>query len=647
MLRVGSIGASAGAFPALTGTALAQEDAAALVAASERAAERMAAHAEAVGTGIGGIPEALGQMLAWLASSRSVPQSLLLLLAAMAAAVLAGYLLEGVVRRSWHFARTHRAGALLAALLFPLPTLIVLAFKGSPIRSAALALSLAWGFMHVVDTFLRLLAGRDREETIRKPLHRIRSGLGILAFGYVFLGLLRLAGVEAEPRLALATLLWLGFLGAGFGALGAFRSALPQDWGRPYEAGDVIVRYIRPHWYGVSVFMLSLTGVVTVVASVHHQGAAFVKGAASVLLLGIVLAFLFAKPSVAAEEVKAWRLALRRSARLAAFAGYGIGFALIWNINPLALATDRLGEPFARAVIDIGIACALALMLWELARTALDSYAPAAHADITRSDDQGHIPAATRLQTFLPLLRAATAIFIFSVAGMVILMAMGINIAPMLAGAGVLGIAIGFGSQTLVKDVISGLFFLADDAFRLGEFVEIGNAKGTVEKMSIRSLRLRHPRGQLYTVPFGEIRQITNFSRDYTIVKIEFTIAFDTDLVKAKKIVKQIAAELDGDEEFGSHLLQPLKFQGVRRMEQYGIVVGVKFTAKPGEQWGLQREVYQRVRDAFAREGIQFARPQVIVQMPPGVEHPEAARAAALTALESMSKTDEPQARAS
>ncbi|MBF9233618.1 mechanosensitive ion channel family protein [Microvirga alba] len=646
MTRFGSGAIGIGVFLAGSGAASAQEDASALVGASEEAAEKIAVHAETVGRGFDRLPDALRRTIQWIVDDRPPLRAMLLLLLTVTAAILAGYVLEQLARRFWRSRNPQkvgpgRGGTFLLSLLIPLPSLVFFAFKGSPIRSTALSIALAWSVVHIVGAFLRTFIKPAAAEIARRPLQRIQLCLGILVFSYIGLGLMRIAGVEPEARLALATILWLVFIGTGFAVLKAFRDTLPLDWELPHEKGDIIVQYIRPHWYGVSNFMLGLTAIMTLVSSVNQGGFAFVKGAGSVLLLGVVLVFLFVKPDVAADETRPWRQALRRCARLAVFAAYWLGLAVIWGINPLTLASDRIGQPVVRALIDTGVACALALMLWELARTALDSYSPPAHGEGEHAEEPGHTRTSTRIETFLPLLRAATGIFIAVVTGMVILASLGVNIGPMLAGAGVLGIAIGFGSQTLVKDVISGLFFLADDAFRLGEFIEIGNAKGNVEKMSIRSLRLRHPRGPLYTVPFGEIRQIVNHSRDYTIVKIEFTIAFDTDLVKAKKIVKQIAAELNSDPELMPHLLQPLKFQGVRRMEQYGLVVGVKFTSKPGEQFALRREVFHRIRDAFAREGVDFARPQVVVQMPPGVDNPDVVKAAALTTLNGSPKSPE------
>ena len=126
------------------------------------------------------------------------------------------------------------------------------------------------------------------------------------------------------------------------------------------------------------------------------------------------------------------------------------------------------------------------------------------------------------------------------------LSALGVQIGPLIAGAGVVGVAVGFGAQTLVKDVISGMFYLLDDAFRVGEYIQSGSYKGTVESFSLRSVKLRHHRGPLYTVPFGELGAVQNMSRDWVIDKMSVGVTYDTDLDKVKKLIKQIGTGAAG-----------------------------------------------------------------------------------------------------
>ena len=122
-----------------------------------------------------------------------------------------------------------------------------------------------------------------------------------------------------------------------------------------------------------------------------------------------------------------------------------------------------------------------------------------------------------------------------------VLASLGVEIGPLIASAGVVGVAIGFGAQTLVKDIISGIFYLVDDAFRIGEYIQSGTYKGTVESFSLRSVKLRHQRGALYTIPFGTLGAVQNLSRDWVVDKIVLNVPYDTDLEAVRKIMKRIA----------------------------------------------------------------------------------------------------------
>ena len=190
---------------------------------------------------------------------------------------------------------------------------------------------------------------------------------------------------------------------------------------------------------------------------------------------------------------------------------------------------------------------------------------------------------------------------------------MGVEIGPLIAGAGVVGVAIGFGAQTLVKDIISGMFFLLDDAFRIGEYIVSGSYKGTVESFSLRSIKLRHHRGYLYTVPFGELGAVQNMSRDWVIDKLSVGVTYDTDVDKVKQIIKQIGKELQANEEFAPHIIETLKMQGVEQFGDFAIQIRMKMMTKPGEQFVIRRRAYAMIKKAFAANGIAFAFPTVTV----------------------------------
>lgn len=221
----------------------------------------------------------------------------------------------------------------------------------------------------------------------------------------------------------------------------------------------------------------------------------------------------------------------------------------------------------------------------------------------------------SRLATVLPILRLVVLSTIVVMTVLLGLSRLGVDTTPLLAGAGIVGLAIGFGAQTLVRDVVSGIFFLIDDAFRVGEYLVIDDTVGTVEKISIRSLQLRHHKGPVHTIPYGEIPKVTNNSRDWVIMKLKFTFPFETDTNKIKKLFKKVGAEML-ESDYADDLIQTFKSQGVYDVDDVGIVIRGKFMAKPGTQWIIRKDVYTRVQKVLDEAGIQFARREVRVQLP-------------------------------
>ena len=231
--------------------------------------------------------------------------------------------------------------------------------------------------------------------------------------------------------------------------------------------------------------------------------------------------------------------------------------------------------------------------------------------------EDGMGPGASRLATLLPLLRNLLIVTMFTFMAAVGLAALGVNVAPLFAGAGVVGLAVGFGAQTLIRDIFSGAFFLADDAFRKGEYIDVGGIMGAVEKISVRSFQLRHHNGPLHTIPFGEIKQLTNFSRDWVVMKLPLRIAYGTNVERVRKLIKKLGQEMLEDPEIGPLFMDPLKSQGVIEMEDSAMILRVKFMTKPGDQFVVRRHVYTRIGELFEREGIQFAHRYVTVRIDP------------------------------
>jgi small-conductance mechanosensitive channel len=289
-----------------------------------------------------------------------------------------------------------------------------------------------------------------------------------------------------------------------------------------------------------------------------------------------------------------------------------------WVMNLWGLDLP-LGRSIVQSAASIFATLLLAYVIWEICRSIIDRKLEEDRPQSADMEDMEEGAEGSRKGTLLTLLRKVIMAVIAVVVVLTSLSAVGINIAPLLAGAGILGLAVGFGSQTLVRDILSGIFFLMDDAFRVGDYIETAGNKGMVEHISLRSLRLRHPRGMVYTIPFGDMGSVQNFSRDYIITKLDVRVRYDADIEKIRKIIKKISKELQKDEETGQLLLSKIKSQGVREMDDSAMILRVKFKTKPGDQFVVRREVYRRIQERFRAQGIEFAHRNVTVYLPPEV----------------------------
>ena len=290
----------------------------------------------------------------------------------------------------------------------------------------------------------------------------------------------------------------------------------------------------------------------------------------------------------------------------------------LWGLDLLALSKGMDAPAWAGTAFDVGVTLLIVWLVWRLIQAAL--YTEPRITNAGEDIDPSDLPAATRLGTLTPLFRVILLAFLLAVGLMVALSASGVDIGPLLASAGILGIAIGFGAQALVRDVFSGAFFLIDDAFRVGEYIELDkDMRGEVESISIRSLQLRHHKGAVITIPFGEMKQITNHNRDWVIYKMMFRLEPDTDPVEVKKLVKQVGKEFLAHPEHGPKFIEPLKSQGVYYVDDdSALVFRVKFKCKPRTQFVLRREIYHRLREIFDAAGIRLARRKVEVVGPDG-----------------------------
>jgi small-conductance mechanosensitive channel len=443
---------------------------------------------------------------------------------------------------------------------------------------------------------------------------RLVTFVGWFAFGWVFVGFGVTLGYTLEARQLVAYVLGLVLVAI----------ALDAVWRRPVtldEGSQALLPVTRRFGRGTANTALSVGIVLLWVFWVIHAMASF-----WFVLVAMTLPLAISvtrravdnllrppgSPQVADGPPSVLAVCIERGVRAALIIGAVAVLAWGWGIDLAHFrGEDALVGRLADGVLSTVVILLIADFLWQAMKTAIDRKL-AESADISQPNtDEARRRA--RLRTLLPIFRNILFVLVVVVAAMMALAALGVQIGPLIAGAGVLGVAVGFGAQSFVRDVIAGMFYLMDDAFRVGEYIQAGNYKGTVESFSIRSVRLRHHRGPVYTVPFSLLGAVQNQSRDWVIDKIAIGITYDSDLTLAKKLIKQIGLDLAKDPEFAPLILEPLKMQGVDQLGDFAVQIRAKMMTLPGEQFVIRRQAYAMIKKAFDENGIKFAFPTVQV----------------------------------
>lgn len=435
--------------------------------------------------------------------------------------------------------------------------------------------------------------------------------IGFFAFGWASVELVRTLGFSPDGRRLVAYALGLGLLVL----------ALEAIWRWPGPAAVVSGSISPPASHQVlGTWLISLCLVLLWVL--------WVAG-----LMGLFWLFLVAL--VLPQAIKVTKQSVRhllrpvegtgdaRSRELAAvyvdrglqaimMVGAALFLAWIWGIDLGEMTSrDTVGTRLVRGALSSIVILLVADLIWQIVKTQIDSRLVRLQSETSPGSDEALRQA--RLRTLLPMFRMAAFIVVAVVAVLMALSSLGVEIGPLIAGAGIFGVAVGFGSQTLVRDIISGIFYLLDDAFRVGEYIQSGSYKGTVEKLGFRSVKLRHHRGPIFTVPYGQLGAVENMSRDWVIDKMTINVPYDTDLDQAKKIIKQVGRELAADPEFSPNIIEPLKMQGVEQFGEFAIQLRMKMMTRPGEQFVIRRKAYALLKRAFDENGIRFAFPTVQV----------------------------------
>ncbi|MEO1467740.1 MAG: mechanosensitive ion channel domain-containing protein [Pseudomonadota bacterium] len=317
------------------------------------------------------------------------------------------------------------------------------------------------------------------------------------------------------------------------------------------------------------------------------------------------------------------RLEGRVRGRVAGFLSLAEGMLVIaaavailyaWDLDPFATGAEG-AHRLVPGLVSAAIVVVVGIAIWRVVSALLAPQEKEVDEDALSEAEEGG-PGGSRFETVLPILRGFAAALVGAITVMVALSSVGVQIGPLIAGAGIVGLAVGFGAQKMVEDVISGILYLTEDAFRMGEYIETAQGKGMVEKIMLRSVRLRHHRGPIFTIPFSQMGTIQNHSRDWVKVKFTFEVGPREDVERVRKLIKKLGQQLSADPELEGKFLEPLKSQGALAMVGPNYQIGVKFTCKPGQQFLIRRKAMAAIQKAVEEQGIQIAIPRVLLSDP-------------------------------
>ena len=278
-----------------------------------------------------------------------------------------------------------------------------------------------------------------------------------------------------------------------------------------------------------------------------------------------------------------------------------------WGGGAAAFLSKGIGPRLIGGVISIGSILILAWVVWRVVSGGIQRY-------LDGRDREGNLVARSqRMRTLLPLLRLVVRVVLTVMVTLIVLSELGVNIAPLLAGAGVVGIAVGFGAQKLVQDIITGIFILVEDTISVGDIVSIAPYSGVVESMSIRALKLRDMSGNLHTVPFSSVDGVTNMSKDFANAVFDVGVAYREDVDHVITVLTDLGNEFMADAVWGAKLLRPLEVLGLDRFDASAVVIRVRYRTLPAEQWSVMREFNRRMKRRFDELGIEIPFPQTTV----------------------------------
>ncbi|EHM03112.1 transporter, small conductance mechanosensitive ion channel MscS family protein [Acetobacteraceae bacterium AT-5844] len=279
-------------------------------------------------------------------------------------------------------------------------------------------------------------------------------------------------------------------------------------------------------------------------------------------------------------------------------------------------APGELGARLLRSALSFGFLALVAVVLWEVVNMAMQRHLErlSRDADAARS---------ARLRTLLPMLRTTLAGVIILFVALNLMTQIGVNVAPLLAGAGVIGLALGFGSQKLVQDVITGVFLLLEDAMAVGDVVTLGTKSGVVEQLSIRSIKLRDLDGSLHIIPFSAVNGVTNMTRDFSFALFDIQVTYKENTDRVVEVLSALCTEMRAEPKWSSAIRDEMEVMGVERLSPDGPVVRVRIKTEPIQRWNVRREMHRRIKQRFEELGIEIPAPRQRLTFEPGQAAPE------------------------
>jgi moderate conductance mechanosensitive channel len=289
--------------------------------------------------------------------------------------------------------------------------------------------------------------------------------------------------------------------------------------------------------------------------------------------------------------------------RCAVYLLCGLGLLQLYGLNTfLWLMKSTLGLRLLSAILTLVSTIVLALGVWEVVNGGMQQY-------LSRLQQEAQTAKSARLRTLLPLLRTSLLIAIAIVAGLMVLSEVGINIAPLLAGAGIIGVAIGFGSQKLVQDLITGIFLLLENAMQVGDSVTVSGLSGTVEALSVRTIRLRAGDGSVHIIPFSAVTSVTNVNRGLGNATISISVAYDEDTDRVSEEIKAILGGMRADPDFSAKMLSDFQLWGVDKVDGAAVTVAGQVVCTDSGRWAVQREFNRRMKRRFQELGLRIYNP--------------------------------------